>query len=98
MNQPNAFTIDLSTVIVWVSAVITLCLQLWLCRKAKRLFIKLLPAVLLTIATIVLFVCAEHADAWDALGYAFFALLSFGLLLICGAGWGLWAIIRKTNT
>ena len=98
MNHRSTFEIDLPTIVVLISAIITLCLQLWLCRKAKSVFVKLLPIVLLTLSTIAFFVCAEYASGWDAFGYLFFALLSFGLLLVCGIGWGIWAIIRKTNT
>ena len=98
MNHPNAFEIDLPTIVVLISAIITLCLQLWLCRKAKSVFVKLLPIALFTLSSIALYACALLAKGWEAFGYLFFALLSFGLLLVCGVGWGIWAIIRKTNT
>ncbi|MBQ7344555.1 MAG: hypothetical protein IJW45_00645 [Oscillospiraceae bacterium] len=89
--------IDFPTIVVFVSAIATLILQLLLCFKAKKISIKLLPIALLTVSTIVFSICSATINGWDGLGHLFFALLSFGLILVCGLGWGVWAIIRKRN-
>ena len=89
--------IDFPTIVVFVSAIATLILQFLLCFKAKKIFIKLLPIALLIVSTIVFSICSASINGWDGLGYLFFALLSFGLLFVCGIVWGIWAIIRKRN-
>ena len=89
------FEIDYPTIVVFVSAIATLILQLLLCFKAKKIFIKLLPIALLIVSTIVFSICSASINGWDGFGYLFFALLSFGLIFVCGIGWGIWAIIRN---
>ena len=89
--------IDFPTIVVFASTIATLILQLLLCFKAKKVFMKLLPIALLIVSTIVFSICSASINGWDGLGYLFFALLSFGLLLVCGLGWGVWAIIRNRS-
>lgn len=89
--------IDFPTIVVFTSAIMTLILQLLLCFKAKKIFIKLFPVALLIISTVVFSICSASINGWDGLGYLFFALLSFGLIFVCGIGWGVWAIARKRN-
>ena len=86
--------IDLPAIVVFISVLI---LQLLLCFKVQKIFIKLLPIALLIVSTVVFSVCSASINGWDGLGYLFFALLSFGLILVCGVGWGVWSIIRKRN-
>ena len=89
--------IDFPAVVVFVSAIATLILQFLLCFKVKKIFMKLLPMALLVVSTIVFSICSASVNGWDGLGYLFFALLSFGLLFVCGIVWGVWAIFRKIS-
>ncbi len=89
------FEFDYAAVTVFVSVIMALLLQLWLCFKIKRTFIKLIPIALLIVSTIVFYICAVAINGWDGLGYLFFAFLSFGLIFVCGIGWGIWAIFRN---
>lgn len=89
--------IDFPTVVVFISAIATLILQFLLCFKVKKIFMKLLPIALLIVSTIVFSICSASINGWDGLGYLFFALLSFGLILLCGIVWGIWAIFRKIS-
>ena len=89
------FEIDFPTIVVLVCAIATLILQLLLCFKAKKIFIKLLPIALLIVSTFVFYICSVSINGWDGLGYLFFALLSFGLIFVCGIGWAIWASIKK---
>ena len=89
------FEIDFPTIVVFVCAIATLILQLLLCFKAKKIFIKLLPIVLLIVSTFVFSICSASINGWDGFGYLFFALLSFGLIFVCGIGWAIWASIKK---
>ena len=89
--------IDFPTIVVFVSVIATLILQLLLCFKVKKILIKLLPIALLIITTIVFSICSASINGWDGLGYLFFAMLSVGLIFVCGIGWGIWAINRKRS-
>ena len=89
------FEIDFPTIVVFVSAIATLILQLLLCFKVKKILIKLLPIALLIITTIVFSICSASINGWDGLGYLFFAMLSVGLIFVCGIGWVIWASIKK---
>ncbi len=89
--------IDFPTIVVSISAVAALILQLLLCFKVKKVLIKLLPIALLIVSTIIFSICSATVNGWDGMGYLFFALLSFGLIFVCGIGWGVWAIIRKRS-
>lgn len=91
------FEFDAPTVVIFLSAIGVLLLQLLLCFKAKQTFVKLLPIVLLVISTIVFYIFAVSVNGWDGLGYLFFAVLSFVLIFVCGIGWGIWAMVRKSN-
>ena len=88
---------DFPTIVVFASAIATLIVQLLLCFKAKNIFAKLLPLALLIVSTVVFSICSAAANGWDGLGYLFFALLSFGLIVVCGIAWGIWAIVRNRN-
>ena len=85
-----------STVVV-ASVLVVLVLQLLLCCGAKKTFIKLLPLVLLTISTIVFSVCSAVIRSWDGITFLFFAVLSFGLIFVCGIGWLIWAVVKKSS-
>ena len=89
--------LDFPTIVVFVSVIATLILQLLLCFKAKKRFIKLFPIALFVVSTIVFYICSATINGWDGLGYLFFALLSFVLIVVCGVAWGVWAIARKRN-
>ena len=89
--------LDFPTIVVFVSVIATLILQLLVCFKTKKIFIKLLPIALLIVSTIVFSICSASINGWDGLGYLFFAFLSFGLIIVCGVAWGIWAIARKRN-
>lgn len=97
MFDSNFFEIDIPTLVVLFSVLLTLVLQLLLCFKAQKTLVKLLPVALLTIAAIVLYIISINVGGWDALGYLFFVILSFGLLVVCGLCWGVWAITRKSK-
>ena len=98
MFDSNSFELDMPTLVVLFSVLLTLVLQLLLCFKVKKTLIKLLPVILLTIAAIVLYIISINVGGWDAFGYMFFVVLCFGLLVVCGLCWGVWALVRKENT
>ena len=101
MADPHSvelFKLDMPTLVILFSVMLTIIVQLLLCFKAKKTLLRLLPVVLLTIAAIVLYIIARNVGGWDAFGYLFFVILCFGLLVVCGICWGVWALVRKENT
>lgn len=97
MNNSCVFEFDYTTVVVLISVIVTLFLQILLCFKSKRIWVKGLPAMLLILSTIVFSICSALIGGWDAFDYLFFAFLSIGLIFVCGIGWVIWAIVRKKN-
>ena len=93
--------LEFTTVILLFSVVVLLPVQLLLCFKAKRIAIRLLPVIVLTILTIIFTVMSIAITGWKGLGYILLAIFTGFMLLMCGIGWGIWAItrlIRKVMT
>ena len=91
------FEVDATTAVVVISAIGVLLLQLFLCFKVKQIFVKLIPIAALIVSTIVFSICSATINGWEGFEYLFFALLSFGLIFVCGIGWGVWAVARKRS-
>ena len=86
--------IELTAFVLIFSIVLLLPVQLLLCFKVKSKAIRLLPVIVLSIPTIIFTVMSVAIAGWDSLGYIFLALFSGFMLLMCGMGWGIWAITR----
>lgn len=92
--------IEVTTLIAITSVLVVLPIQLLLCFKVKPIFLRLLPSMLLTGTTILLFAMMAASREWDAIGYAVLGVFSGVLLIFSGIGWGIWglvALIRKKN-
>ena len=92
--------IEVTTLIAITSVLVVLPIQLLLCFKVKPVFLRLLPSILLTGTTILLFAMMAASRDWDAIGYAVLGVFSGVLLIFSGIGWGIWglvALIRKRN-
>ena len=90
--------IEVTTLIAITSVLVVLPIQLLLCFKVKPVFLRLLPSILLTGTTILLFAMMATSRDWDAIGYAVLGVFSGVLLIFSGIGWGIWglvALIRK---
>ena len=86
--------IEVTTLIAITSVLVVLPIQLLLCFKVKPVFLRLLPSILLTGTTILLFAMMTTSRDWDAIGYAVLGVFSGVLLIFSGIGWGIWAIAR----
>ena len=86
--------IELTTAVLIFSIVVLLPIQLLLCFKVKSRVIRLLPVILLSIPTIIFTVMSVAITGWDGLGYIFLAIFTGFMLLMCGVGWGIWAISK----
>ena len=92
--------IEITSLIAISSVFVVLPIQLLLCFKVKPVFLRLLPSILLTGTTILLFAMMATSRDWDAIGYAVLGVFSGVLLIFSGIGWGIWglvALIRKRN-
>lgn len=86
--------ISLSELVLFISVVVILPIQLLLCFKVKPLFVRLLPAILLCVLALASILMSLTATGWDTLGYIFFAIYAAIMILMCGIGWGVWAIVN----
>ena len=86
--------IELTTAVLIFSLVVLLPIQLLLCFKVKSKAIRLLPIILLSIPTLIFIVMSTTTQGWDGLGYIFLAFFTGFMMLICGVGWGIWAISK----
>ena len=88
------FEID-TMVVIFAFAIVALLIQLQLCFKARRTWVKMLPIILLAASMIVSAACSTWANEVENLVWFFLVFLSFVLIVACGIGWGLWAIAHK---
>lgn len=86
--------IELTRLTIIASVVILLPVQLLLCFKAKNLAIRLTPVIILSISMALFIVRWLSTAGWEGLFYAFFAFFSGLMILMCGIGWGIWAVIH----
>ena len=79
---------------LWIfTLVVVLPIQLALCFKAKSKVVRLLPVIILSVLTLSAAVASATRIDWSALFYLIFAVY-FGIMLVtCGIGWAIWAII-----
>lgn len=86
--------IELTRLTIIASVVILLPVQLLLCFKVKNLAIRLTPVIILSILMALFIVRWLSAVGWDGLFYAFFAVFVGLMILMCGIGWGIWAVVH----
>ena len=82
-------------VFVLLMFIIVVLFQTFLCFKAKKKTIRLMPIYLTLILTIVFITLGFIFDGWDGFGFFFLAICSAVLLTGSGVGWGVWAIVKK---
>ena len=81
MSDISIRDIAITTLIAVSSILIVFPLQLLLCFKTKKLLLRLLPSLLLTVTTVFLFIMIRVTTDWDAFGYAI--LFVFSVIEIC---------------
>ena len=83
---------------IWIfTLIVVLPVQLALCFKVKSKLVRLLPVIILSTLTIIAAIAAATSIDWDAIFYLVSAAYLAIMLLVCGIGWGIWAIVRKKN-
>ena len=86
--------VELTRLVLVFSIAVLLPLQLLLCFKVRRLFIRLLPVLVLSIPAILFVGMLVASSGWVRLGYLFLTMFAGFMLLMCGIGWSIWAIAR----
>ena len=76
------------------SVLIILPIQLILCFKAKKLLIKLIPSILLTVLSITFYIMALTAKDWYGFLYLIISVFSGIALAFSGIAWGIEIIIK----
>ena len=91
----DAFARDAGIIaVLGVIGLIILALQLVLCFKAKKLIVKLLPAILLVAAIILFYVLIFIIQDRSAIGFGIFAVFAEVLLFFDVVAWVIWGIIK----
>lgn len=86
---------ELTIIALIVSVAVILPVQLLLCFKIRKIVIRLLPVIVLSVLTAVLSLLAAVTSGWDSLGYIVLAVFTGIMLLACGSAWGIWAIAKR---
>ena len=88
-------------IITLPAVLVVLPMQLLLCFKARRRWVKRLPAILFAALTPALYAVALMVHDWSAFVYLILAVFSGVVLLFCGLAWGIYAIVtlvKKIST
>ena len=86
--------VELTALTLIISLVLLLPVQLLLCFKVKNRYIRLLPLIILSLLTVTFVFLSISTLGWDGLGYTFLAIFAGFMLFICGAAWGIWAVVK----
>lgn len=87
--------INVSVLVLLISAAVVLPVQLLLCSKVKSIVVRCLPAGLFALLAILAWILYGSSYGWDALIYVYGAIYAAYLLLVCGIGWGIWALVHR---
>lgn len=82
-------------IILAIVAVIILPVQLLLCFKVKSFIIRLMPIIILVLAVVITIVTNLDVSGWDGLLFVFGVIYVAYVMLMCGIGWGIWAIVKR---
>ena len=77
-----------------IVGVLVLLLQILLCLKVKKLWIRLIPAVVFFALTVVFTVLLFVSEGWDAIGYLLLAIFFAVFLAASVVGWVIAAIVK----
>jgi hypothetical protein len=85
----------MTVLIFTILSILIIAVQLLLCFKTKRVWLRLLPTILSGGVTVALFVLVRTATGWEAIGYLLL-WLGAGLLFVVDLfAWILFAILRR---
>ena len=83
---------------IWIFIlIVVLPVQLGLCFKVKSKIVRLFPVIILSVLTVATAIASAIGTDWDAVFYLITAVYFAIMLFVCGIGWGIWAMVRKTK-
>lgn len=85
--------INATVLILILSLVIVLPVQLLLCFKVRSRMVRLAPVIGFLLLGEICLLMDLAASGWDGLGYIICAIYAAFMMLICGIGWAIWAVI-----
>ena len=91
------FKMDTTSFVV-IAAIFAFAGQLLLCFKVSSLLVRLLPVIFSLLCAVGFGVMLIMSDGWDAVGYLVLVMFSGGITLVCGIGWGIWAIVKVVRS
>ncbi len=86
--------VNLTLVLIALSAFILLPVQLLLCFKVKSLLVRLLPVILFAMLSVVFFILTQTITGWDVLFWLICLIYSIFITAVCALGWGIYALVR----
>lgn len=87
--------IELTTLTLIISVVILLPIQLLLCFKVKSPTIRLLPIILFSLLAAAFIIMHLSTTGLGSVAYILLALFAGFMVLMCGIGWGIWAVVNR---
>ena len=76
------------------AVLVVLPVQLVLCFRAKKLFVKLLPTAVLAAGMVTFYLMALTARSWVAFVYLIIAAFAGVWFIFGGIAWGIWSMIK----
>ena len=90
--------IPVTNLIIVFSLIVILPIQILICFKAKSIFVRFIPIIILATAVLMWIVLSFAVAGWDGLLYLFFAIYMLFMIFVCAVGWGIWALIKYKLT
>lgn len=82
-------------IFVLIVSVLLFAVQLLLCFKVNKVFVRLIPTLLMFILTVSFTLLIFFFEGWDALGFLVLALCTAYPLLACGMAWVIWVFYKR---
>lgn len=90
--------IPVTNIVIVFSLIVIFPTQIWICFKAKSIFTRFIPMIILSAAALMWIVLSFAVTGWDGLLYLFFVIYMLFMIFVCGLGWGVWALIKYKGT
>lgn len=86
--------INLTLVVMLLCALVILPIQLLLCFKVKRLWLRLVPTVLFCTLSVISFILTMTITGWDVLLWLIILIYSLFVSAVCALSWIIYALVN----
>ena len=87
--------IDITIVFILLALLVVIPIQVLLCFKVRKLWLRLIPIIVSVVLTIACIMMHFISTGWDALGWLFFAIYGVSSIVICAIVWLTWFFIKR---